>query len=164
MKNIGSLLKSLFYFYFENPFKTWWKVRKVFKFPMPKFGFGFSKYGFVDPYWGGRILYVETMDVDWKTKYDMFRFIDSPMISIILFRHIKFLIQFRFGDSDLEVWETILCYLYDDKIKGNLALCIEENTWSGNNTKTGETKYYDARPYIRKKVLLKNGIEVPETV
>lgn len=107
----------------RNPFKTWWKARKYFKFPEIRVCFTTSKYSFpyASGYWRGKILDVCIKDVTWKDKWDSPRHEYNPVIFISLFSKFSLWIQFtmsyknEFGekeDGSMEYWEYILQYVY----------------------------------------------------
>lgn len=110
----------------ENPFKTWWKARKYFKFPNISMRFSNNKWSF--PYaskkWQGRILDIDIHDVYWKDKWDSPRHERNPLIYICLFGKFNIWIVFHknwineFGekcDESTHYWEYMLDYLYYSK-------------------------------------------------
>ena len=108
----------------ENPFKTWWKVRKWFKFPKPSIYFGpivsGLPYGLPDK-WIELYIY----DVTWKDKYNSPRFEFAPQINLDLFKKDQLLLTFQTSDDDI-YWETILDIIYYNK---SLKEAIDRNTW-----------------------------------
>lgn len=107
----------------ENPLKTWWKVRKYFKFPRPHIHVGsIWKFPYCKP---RRNFCFYSLDVIWKSKYDLCRFEVAPQINLILFKKYQFLLTFDVNDNDI-YWETILSMIYRDK---SLKEAIELNTW-----------------------------------
>lgn len=112
----------------ENPFKTWWKVRKWFKFPKPSIYFGpivsGLPYGLPDK-WIELYIY----DVTWKDKYNSPRFEFTPQINLNLFKKYQLLLTFQTSDDYL-YWETILDIIYYNK---SLKEAIDENTWENCN-------------------------------
>ena len=112
----------------ENPFKTWWKVRKWFKFPKPSIYFGpivsGLPYGLPDK-WIELYIY----DVTWKDKYNSPRFEFTPQINLNLFKKYQLLLTFQTNDDYL-YWETILDIIYYNK---SLKEAIDINTWENCN-------------------------------
>lgn len=112
----------------ENPFKTWWKVRKWFKFPKPSIYFGpivsGLPYGLPDK-WIELYIY----DVTWKDKYNSPRFEFTPQINLDLFKKYQLLLTFQTSD-DYIYWETILDIIYYNK---SLKEAIDINTWETCN-------------------------------
>ena len=112
----------------ENPFKTWWKVRKWFKFPKPSIYFGpivsGLPYGLPDK-WIELYIY----DVIWKDKYNSPRFEFTPQINLNLFKKYQLLLTFQTSDDYL-YWETILDIIYYNK---SLKEAIDINTWETCN-------------------------------
>lgn len=112
----------------ENPFKTWWKVRKWFKFPKPSIYFGpivsGLPYGLPDK-WIELYIY----DVTWKDKYNSPRFEFTPQINLNLFKKYQLLLTFQTSDDYL-YWETILDIIYYNK---SLKEAIDINTWETCN-------------------------------
>lgn len=107
----------------ENPFKTWWKVRKYFKFPRPHIHVG-PIWRF--PYYRPRhIICFYCLDVTWKSKYDLCRFIEAPQINLILFKKYQFLLTFDVNDNDI-YWETILSMVYRNQ---SIKESVDSNTW-----------------------------------
>lgn len=112
----------------ENPFKTWWKVRKWFKFPKPSIYFGpivsGLPYGIPDK-WIELYIY----DVTWKDKYNSPRFEFTPQINLNLFKKYQLLLTFQTSDDYL-YWETILDIIYYNK---SLKEAVDRNTWETCN-------------------------------
>lgn len=112
----------------ENPFKTWWKVRKWFKFPKPSIYFGpivsGLPYGIPDK-WIELYIY----DVTWKDKYNSPSFEFTPQINLNLFKKYQLLLTFQTSDDYL-YWETILDIIYYNK---SLKEAIDINTWENCN-------------------------------
>ena len=136
------------HFFIENPFRTWWKVRRYFK--MPKLSFHlFTHPVFNCPYatykWIGNLIDISICDVGWKTKYDEIRFERNPYIWICFFRRFGFSINFytyyknEFNEKqpmDDQYWEYLLDYIYRDN---NLAKNIP--TWVGTSKLYKEVDY-----------------------
>ena len=112
----------------ENPFKTWWKVRKWFKFPKPSIYFGpivsGLPYGLPDK-WIELYIY----DVSWKDKYNSPSLEFTPQINLDLFKKYQLLLTFQTSD-DYIYWETILDIIYYNK---SLKEAIDTNTWENCN-------------------------------
>lgn len=112
----------------ENPFKTWWKVRKWFKFPKPSIYFGpivsGLPYGLPDK-WIELYIY----DVSWKDKYNSPSLEFTPQINLDLFKKYQLLLTFQTSD-DCIYWETILDIIYYNK---SLKEAIDTNTWENCN-------------------------------
>lgn len=112
----------------ENPFKTWWKVRKWFKFPKPSIYFGpivsGLPYGLPDK-WIELYIY----DVSWKDKYNSPSFEFTPQINLNLFKKYQLLLTFQ-TRNDYIYWETILDIIYYNK---SLKEAIDTNTWENCN-------------------------------
>lgn len=110
----------------ENPFKTWWKAKKYFKFPNIKVFMFYNKNSF--PYatskWRGKILDVDIHDLYWKDKWNSPRHEINPLIYVCLFSRLGLWITFcktyinEFGekeDQSSHYWEYVLDYLYYSK-------------------------------------------------
>ena len=112
----------------ENPFKTWWKVRKWFKFPKPSIYFGpivsGLPYGLPDK-WIELYIY----DVTWKDKYNSPSFEFTPQINLNLFKKYQLLLTFQ-TSGDYLYWETILDIIYYNK---SLKEAVDRNTWGNCN-------------------------------
>lgn len=112
----------------ENPFKTWWKVRKWFKFPKPSIYFGpivsGLPYGLPDK-WIELYIY----DVSWKDKYNSPSLEFTPQINLDLFKKYQLLLTFQ-TNHDYVYWETILDIIYYNK---SLKEAIDTNTWENCN-------------------------------
>lgn len=103
----------------ENPFKTWWKAKKYFKFPELYIRCT-NKYH--SNYW----FYIEAFDILWKDKWDSPRHEISPRITIVIFKKFALSISIE-GDVEYSwiYWETILDYLYYTK---DLKKALENNS------------------------------------
>lgn len=103
----------------ENPFKTWWKVKKYFKFPRitvnnsTQYNNGF-----------GKIFNLVIRDITWKDKFYTPKHEINPFIYISLFQTFNIWITptITFKDElnkihngDKIYWEYILNYLYYNK-------------------------------------------------
>lgn len=116
------LTGKLYRIYIENPFKTWWKVRKYFKRPKAKFYIGLFQDNF--RFNTNKILDINIHDVEWKDKWNSPRHEDNPLIFISLFKYLWIYIEpsiyyyDEFGErkeGDLYYWEYLLDYLYYSK-------------------------------------------------
>lgn len=147
------------HYFLENPFRSWWKVRKYFKRPKlsfhvfshPVYNCPYATYNTI-----GKILDISTVDVGWKTKYDDIRFERSPYIWVCFFKRFGFSINFHFyykdefnekQQFDDGYWEYLLDYLYRGN---NLAKHIP--TWLGTS------KIYKEYDYDKEKYLFKDYI------
>lgn len=108
MKQLGN------WFYWNNPFKTYNKIKHIFKPLTWKMDHGPSSHLFC----------IEARDVSWKDKWNSPRFEQSPFIYIDLFYH-GFLFRFT-DDYEWIYWETILDYLYYNK---TIEQACEDNVW-----------------------------------
>lgn len=92
--------------YIENPFKTWWKVRKYFKFPK-------LYISYTTKYYCDHWLSIETFDITWKDKWNSPRHEINPRITISIFKKFALNISIE-GNIKYSwiYWETILDYLY----------------------------------------------------
>ncbi len=117
---------NLFVISIENPFKTWWKARKYFKFPNIRIRFSTSKtfHPYASSYRRGKILDILIHDLYWKDKFNSPRHERNPLIYICLFNRFSLWIIFykkwidEFGDEQnysMEYWEYLLDYLYYTK-------------------------------------------------
>lgn len=122
--------------YLRNPLKTWWKARKYFKIPRPSFSlcniFCTNLYYYRCE---GKVLDIQSHDVQWKDKYNSPRHEQNPVICICFFNRWVFKIEFciygqnEFGEKvarDLEYWEYLLNYIYYDKPLS----CVDTWTYS----------------------------------
>lgn len=118
---------KLFKFDIENPLKTYYKVRKYFKFPKIKI-----KFGKIKDKNKAKILNVKSRDLDYKCKYRDLVHVADPYIKIYLFNkwwiYIYFTVEFinDFGDKETcstLYWEHILMYLYEFKYIGPTFKC-----------------------------------------
>lgn len=138
-------IPNLFHIYIENPFKTWWKVRKYFRLPkivpfIHKIT-TISGYPYASHIHMGKILDIQIHDVWWKDKYNSPRHECNPIIYIGLFKKIAFGFRFivsykdEFNETcngDMEYWEYILEYLYYK----------DEKTLKCYSTWTGDSRLY----------------------
>lgn len=133
----------------NNPLKTYWKIKYIFKFPKIFCYVGKWYYGF--PIYqenAGSILHISSSDVIWKFKYSEVRHEFDPEINIVLFRRWQLYFRFTYKNLDDIVWETILDYLYNKK---NIKKAIEDNTWKQYNPVTKTCTTETCIPFLRKK-------------
>lgn len=118
-----------FKIYLENPLKTYWKARKIFKFPTIKFRFWYGKLN------SSKILDFTSFDLIWKWKFDDIRHESNPRIELSFFNKIHFTWEFTYNDNmdGLMVWEAILGYLY---LHYSIQEAIDNNIW-----RYGDKKY-----------------------
>lgn len=123
----------------ENPLRTWWKVRKWFRFPKPSIYFGpiidGLPIGFPDKW-----IELHCYDVTWKDKYNSPRFEFVPQINLELFKKWQLLLTFQTANNDV-YWETILDIVYYNV---PLQRAIEINTWEQCYNKKELTKDINA--------------------
>ena len=126
-------INDYFDFYFENPLKTYKKIKKYFRPIKPKVQFTLLK---------GReakILTINSFDLMWKSKWDTPRHEFNPRIKISLFNYFNIFITFTIGDDsmdDMVYWEAALYWLY---YKKSLHSAIKSATgWSDYNKETGK--------------------------
>jgi len=112
----------------ENPLRTWWKVRKWFKFPKPSIYFGPIVNGLPIDF-PSKWVELHCYDVTWKDKYDSPRFEFEPQINLELFKKYQLLLTFKTSNDDV-YWETILDMVYYNK---SLKEAIARNTWENYN-------------------------------
>jgi len=112
----------------ENPLRTWWKVRKWFKFPKPSIYFGPIIMG-LPMGLPNKWIELHCYDVTWKDKYDSPRFEFEPQINLELFKKYQLLLTFKTSNNDV-YWETILDMVYYNK---SLKEAIARNTWENYN-------------------------------
>lgn len=126
---------NLFNIFIENPFKTWWKAKKLFKRPKTKVSFFWSKHDYYIPgpyIWTeryGKILDVHISDLWWKDKWDSPRYERPPHIFVCFFKKFGFNIiphiykTNEFGEKengDMYYWEYLLNYTeYNRSLKLN---------------------------------------------
>lgn len=130
-----------FSFYWENPLKTYNKIKKYFKPLKKKISITFNK---------GRnkakILDIKAYDLMWKDKWNSPRHEHNPVINISLFNrlHIQILYTLK-SDSmnDMVYWEAALWWLYYRK---SLGKAIKNSTgWTSLNVDTGK---YEPIPFM----------------
>lgn len=123
----------------ENPLRTWWKVRKWFRFPKPSIYFGpiidGLPIGFPDKW-----VELHCYDVTWKDKYNSPRFEFVPQINLELFKKWQLLLTFQTTNNDV-YWETILDIVYYNV---PLQRAIKINTWKQCYNKKELTKDINA--------------------
>lgn len=125
-------INEYFDFYWENPFKTYNKIRKYFRPLKAKCQLTKLK---------GReakILSINAFDLMWKDKWSSPRHEFNPRIEISLFNYFHWRIDFTLGDdetmNDMVYWEAALWWLY---YKKPLHKAIKSSTgWSHYNKET----------------------------
>lgn len=119
--------------YWENPFKTYNKIKKYFKPIKPKISLNCYKSSCA------KILEFNSFDVLWKDKYDSPRHEQNPRITISIFNYIHIMINFNMSDESLDdmvYWEAALNWLYYNL---SLSKSIDESIgWSQYNEETKE--------------------------
>ena len=100
-----------FYWYYENPLKTYKKIKTYFLPLKTKWSFSFGKGN------GAKIFDFSCFDLTWKDKWNSPRHEFSPRIKISLFNRFHLLITYTVGDSmnDMAYWEAALWWLYFGK-------------------------------------------------
>ncbi len=121
--------------YWENPLKTYNKIKKYFKPLKPVIHVDCCKSNCV------KILEINSFDVLWKDKYDSPRHERNPIITISIFNYLHIRINFNTSDESLDdmvYWEAALNWIY---YNFSLSKAIDESLgWSQYNE---ETKKYD---------------------
>lgn len=123
-----------------NPLRTWWKVRKNFKFPRLRFYFGKHTCG-LPMHIHDKPIHVWISDIMWKDKWYTPRHEYSPQIGIRFFKKWQLLITFEApcnGDND-QYWEQILWTLYYKKNDPVIA----KHTWQWKDYKTQQSTWDD---------------------
>lgn len=106
------MLNRYFDIYWENPLKTYNKIKKYFKPIKPEFQWSFGKRNSVS------ILELTAFDLTWKDKWRTPRHEFNPRIYFSLFNYIHLYISWTIGDdsmNDMVYWEAALYWLYYDK-------------------------------------------------
>lgn len=102
-----------FHWYWENPFKTYNKIKKYFLPLRPRISFGVYKGR------NAKILDVSSLDLTWKSKWNSPRHEMNPQIRISIFNRFHILIDFtvkKYGSiNDMAYWEAALWWLYYNK-------------------------------------------------
>lgn len=140
-----------FYWHWENPMKTYNKVRKYFKRPKCTFLYFKLPKGYVS-YTEAKILSVNASDMEWKSKYGTPRHEYNPYISIVLFNKFKFRWEFSYNELDTCTWETILDFLYFKPYKGDLVKAVLNNVW---NYAINDSRLITCKPNIKDKWIKK---------
>jgi hypothetical protein len=116
---------TYFDLYWENPLKTYNKIKKYFKPIKLNIRTAFHKSNYA------KILDFNSFDLMWKDKYDTPRHEFSPRIHIHIFNYIHIYITFMLdedGLADMVAWESVLYWLYYNK---TLPEALEEASgWS----------------------------------
>lgn len=127
------IMNKYFDLYWENPLKTYNKIKKYFKPLKPVIH--------VDCYKSScaKILEINSFDVLWKDKYDSPRHERNPIITISIFNYLHIRINFTMYDESLDdmvYWEAALNWLY---YKLSLSEAVDESLgWSHYNEETKE--------------------------
>ena len=141
MGYIQKSIRNYFYFYIENPLRTYWKVKKYFKFPKLKCQF------YKVPTNEAKILSIESYDVFWKDKWDSPRHEYNPKIVISLFRNFHFRIDFTYyynnSDHSMEYWESILWFVYYNKTLNQAV--FEGSCWKTYNYHTKKYEFVEVQ-------------------
>lgn len=106
------LQNKYFDFYFENPFKTYNKIKDYFRIIKPKFQIAWFKSN------KAKILEVNSFDLMWKDKWNSPRHEFNPRILISIFNYLHIRIDFTIGEDsmhDMVYWEAALWWLYYNK-------------------------------------------------
>lgn len=102
-----------FHWYWENPFKTYNKIKKYFLPLRPRISFGVYKGK------NAKILDVSSLDLTWKSKWNSPRHELNPRIRVSIFNRLHILIDFsveKYGSmNDMAYWEAALWWLYFGK-------------------------------------------------
>lgn len=99
--------------YWENPLKTYNKIKKYFRPIKTKYQwtFGFSN--------KAKLLELNAFDVTWKSKWDEPRHEYNPRIFFSLFNYIHLYIEWTLKEKDsmcdMVYWEAALWWLYFNK-------------------------------------------------
>lgn len=98
--------------YWENPLKTYNKIKKYFKPLKPIINIDFCKSNCA------KILEIHSFDVLWKDKWNSPRHEFNPRILISIFNYLHIRIDFTIGEDsihDMVYWEAALWWLYYNK-------------------------------------------------
>lgn len=132
---IKTILCKLFTFNFENPLKTYWKVKQLVQ-PMDLHVYIGRWAGGLPMFRGnlGKILTIWCNDIEWKDKYNSPRSEYDPQINIVFFRKWQILIFwnkiYKGEDRSHIYWETILQYLYYNKKNLPISKICDDNNWT----------------------------------
>ena len=131
------------YIFLDNPIKTMWKARKVFK--LPKLHFRCGKYWY-PVLWCSKpnYIHIRTCDVGWKDKWDTPRFESVPHIWIYLFGlNLVWYWEWSKDYDGEHYWEQVLWYLhyYDTYSQGlldspDINRARESWPWRGSDDKS----------------------------
>lgn len=131
-------MNKYFDFYWENPLKTYNKVKKYFRPLKPRFKWSFGKRS------KAKILKVNVFDLMWKDKYNSPRHEYNPRAFISLFNYIHLYIEWTLNDGSMEdmvYWEAILDWIYYNKDLQEACT----NGWSEYNK---ETDSYEKMKFV----------------
>jgi hypothetical protein len=107
----------------QNPFYTWYKVRRYFKFPDMKFKFSICNKNSCD----ARVLYAHSTDVLYTAHNNqnksVITYIRAPYVKIILFRKLQLVIDinkyWKYNKTAIDTtaiyWESILRFINSDE-------------------------------------------------
>lgn len=130
-------MNKYFDFYWENPLKTYNKIRNYFLPIKPKFQWTF---GFRNK---AKILEINSFDLTWKDKYNSPRHEFNPRMFFSLFNYIHLYINWTLGkDSmhDMVYWEAALDWIYYGKD-------LQQACTTGWSEWNKETQSYELMPF-----------------
>ena len=134
----------LFHIVWENPNKTYNKVKALFRKPVKRYFFKWEK----KPYPTSYILDVRCTDVLYKMKLSGISVEYGPRVRVIFFKRFKFgwIYNSPCNVEEWIYWETILTYLNDPE--RNLFKALEDNRWetAGDGD---ELEFIDASPALK---------------
>lgn len=119
------------------PLYNWWKARKYFKKPQCHLYINKCENSLIGPVYieyYNKFIDFRFSSVQWKWKYDEIRYERPPYISLTFFRKYQIslvwtiLLYDEVGnnrDFDVNYWEFLLSYLYDDKCEKNLLKTLQ---------------------------------------
>lgn len=131
-------MNKYFDFYWENPLKTYNKVKKYFRPLKPRFEWSFGKRN------KAKILKINVFDLMWKDKYNSPRHEFSPRAFISLFNYIHLYIEWTLGSDsmdDMVYWEAILDWIYYGKD-------LQEACTTGWTNWNEETQMYETMEFV----------------
>lgn len=151
------LQNKYFDLYFENPFKTYNKIKDYFRFIKPRFQVNWYKSN------KAKILEINSFDLMWKDKWNSPRHEFNPRIFISFFNRLHIYIEFTLGDdsmSDMVYWEAALWWLYYNK---PLTKAIKYSSgWSDYDEETNSYKPMSFRILREPWNTLYNNKQLPE--
>jgi hypothetical protein len=125
-------------FYWENPLRTYNKVKKYFKRIKPKFQWTF---GFRNK---AKILEINSFDLMWKDKWNSPRHEYNPRMFFSLFNFIHLYVEWTSGSDsvdDTAYWEAILDWVYYGKD-------LQEACTTGWTNWNEETQMYEKIEFV----------------